>query len=252
MLQIWSNYKGDCDDLCKQIILSKNSSPIILFECHPFKQCEERSMEFYGFYNTINVFNSIEIKTTNNDISYKFTNLDDFPELNGIELNFRIFDILWKKNKHIIMVDSVYMVVEKKGSSYTIISALIDKSHYLQEGDMCTNAYYHGNDLIIYNSGDVSSMVVIRQNPLCINTADKLSINKPIKLNRFEKIVTLYNNLIEKLDKINNKQIKIFKEKLITERPNIIHKLENYENIKDSEFSEYSERSEESDYEESS
>lgn len=211
-LQIWSNYKGDVkDDLP---IITENSSPDILFECHPFLQCCERTSEFYGIPKRKEFFNS---KNKAEDTLYVFTNLDKFPEAANFDFEY-CCDIPWIDTKRVVIgsirktFDTVYLVIDSHsfhntkmkpvpGTKCDIVSMLIDKSSNLQIGDGYTTAWLCDSSLVIKNSGDVSSIVVIQliENPL---VRKKLASSEALCN---EAMITVYNELLETLDKLQNK-----------------------------------------------
>ncbi len=189
-LKIWSNYEGDCEDISK-VNLTENSSKEFFFECHPFEQTIENQLEYYNIFKTVKIFDSRAQGHGATD-DYKFTNLDQFPEAEHISMKYGL-DIQWTELRKVLICTTkkcevIYLVIEQetKSNKYKIISMLLDPNAYFQEGDGSTMAFLHGDDLVIDNGGDVSSIVIISHRTIKTSeiTADanEIAISAILKL----------------------------------------------------------------------
>jgi hypothetical protein len=92
----------------------------------------------------------------------KFNNQSDFDILNDETITLEM-GCLYKDNMKVYIGrtdDKIIYIVAEDGN---IISGFIDKVMSYQLGDGSTDFYIHENgDLIINNSGDVSSMIIIK------------------------------------------------------------------------------------------
>lgn len=161
MIKIWKIFKDDCQDSSKtsitSITLDKNSSTEFTFECHPFDQCEEFNMDFYGYKEK----DSINIPE-GRDHDLQIINLDGSKFI--IDDGHSIF--YWNNYTVIINTDEIvqYLICEATDKdALQIVSILNDPEMYLQYGDCWTKGYIHkpSGNLIIQNCGDVSSLVII-------------------------------------------------------------------------------------------
>lgn len=139
-LEIWANYKGDFTEK-DSIYLSKNSSPYITIEAHPFEQGHERSCRFYGINvkeaKCIDVEKNVR-KFNVNDIVFD-DNSRDLIEKNTYEeqcdcdsedncscengsientLSFLDVVINWSKNYKVIISDNKYIILERIQYNY--------------------------------------------------------------------------------------------------------------------------------------
>jgi hypothetical protein len=116
------------------IELLPNSSYKIKYELYPFEQCEELSLDVL------------------------FPN-EKFEEINYNDSNIKYL-IPWTNELTLVIKNDVSYKVLLNGKFF---SGFTDDICFFQIGDGYTKAYKNkNNDLIIYNFGDVSSVVVIK------------------------------------------------------------------------------------------
>ncbi len=101
----------------------------------------------------------------NPDQLYEFINLDQFPEVKQISYICALH-IPWNNKKVVIAqlpeTSVIYLIIEQVSKNkYNILSLLLDPKCIFQQGDCFTTAYLKESVLTIFNSGDVSSKVVI-------------------------------------------------------------------------------------------
>lgn len=114
---------------------------------------------FYDGY-LINAFKCDEFEV---DDDFKFENLNEFPDLPPLKKcellwEWKMYDVAYWHSPYPETGPGIY-TISKEG---VLLKALIDEKHNLQMGDNRTTVYDTDNCLIIFNSGDVYSTIVIR------------------------------------------------------------------------------------------
>lgn len=96
-----------------------------------------------------------------------YDNLESFPELanffkkfNPIRPNYISYGEIDKTFKLEIWHESAYIVV----SDSKITAYHINEEYELQSGDSCTYVWHFNNNFVVYNDGDVYSVVIISEN----------------------------------------------------------------------------------------
>jgi hypothetical protein len=165
----------------KKVILNKDTSIIdkatpkllanscneISYVLYPFDQGAEISLKGLG-YNDLQ-----ELDGNYTDECIKFDNNNDFLiKALGCSrsVHWNGFDICighYENNVGQYINGIIYVVARNNN----IISCFIDESNTYQEGDGHTCYYLNGDDLIIVNDGDVSSVVVIKYDEHLIKAA---------------------------------------------------------------------------------
>jgi len=125
--------------------LLENSSKLIEYVLYPFDQCNELPMKYLmtnnGKYLDTTLLKQIYCSDDENSCKSHY-------------------EVKWTNELTVVMGDNTYKIL----LNGKFLSGFCDTHAHFQLGDACTIVYTYGNDtLVIYQHGDVSSVVIIEK-----------------------------------------------------------------------------------------
>jgi len=138
----------------------------------------------------------------------KYTNINDFPELNDIIVDYFMY-VKWNDWVLTFISNKVYILSNTNG---TILKSICSKSNDLQEGDCRTSFYLLNNKhFIVNNDGDVYSVILFTNKQQIDETANIFYLSKRNRLLKLEIITKNYLlDLLKDHDSFNTKML-VFK-----------------------------------------